>query len=394
MTAPRPPYHSHAIKFSVLPFTYSQHPTSQHSDEPSMNIPLTPLRFLRHAARQFATRTAIVDRTYRSTYTQFADRAARLAGALVAHNVQPGDRVAFLSTNSHQLLEAYYGVLDAQAILLPLNIRLAPAELAYILTDSSATTLFVEPQFLPVVAAFLPQVPTLKHIHLIEGTPDTATYPWLSPETYETLIEKAEPHQTDIDTIDEDAVCEIFYTSGTSSRPKGVALTHRNVYLHAYNSAIGGSIQNGSVEMHSIPLFHANGWGIAHFLTVTGGKHVMLRAFDPTELFRLIEAERVQYFRGVPIMVTVLVNHPDRTKYDLSSLRSITIGGAAPSPTLIRQAEQAFSCEVYTGYGLTETSPTLCTSRNKNPDNIAGEERYIAQSPRRLSLPWHPPQNR
>src|SRR5580658_7857489 len=127
-----------------------------------MNIPLTPLRFLRYAERQYATRTAVVCKEKRHNYKEFANRTLRLAGALHQNGVQPGDRVAFLSTNCHRLLEAYYGVLEAEAVLLPLNIRLTPGELGYILNDSGASALFIEKQFLPVVEAFRKDIPDRK----------------------------------------------------------------------------------------------------------------------------------------------------------------------------------------------------------------------------------------
>lgn len=127
-----------------------------------MKIPLTPLRFLRYAEQQFPRRTAVVCNQDRFTYAQFAERVGRLAGALRQNGVQPGDRVAFLSTNCHRLLEAYYGVLEAGAVLLPLNIRLAPGELSYILNDSGATILFVEKQFLGLADTFRKDVPSVK----------------------------------------------------------------------------------------------------------------------------------------------------------------------------------------------------------------------------------------
>ena len=327
-----------------------------------MKIPLTPLRFLRHAERQFANRTAVVCGSDRFTYRQLAERAGELAGALRTAGIKPGDRVAFLGVNTHRLLEAYYGVLEAGAILLPLNIRLSAAELSHILNDAGASILFIEAQFVPLVDSFRAQLETVKQFVQLSGSPAAA---WLDPHNYDQMLAAAEPYRLDISTVDEDATAEIFYTSGTSARPKGVMLTHRNIYLHAMSSAVMGSVEHGSVEMHSIPLFHANGWGTAHFLTMVGGKHVMLHAFDPVEVFRLIEAERVGLIRAVPIMATVLVNHPARKEYDLSSLTKVVIGGAACSPTLIREVEQAFHCVCYTGYGLTETSPTLTCAITK-----------------------------
>src|SRR5258706_5191488 len=308
-----------------------------------MNIPLTPLRFLRYAEQQYPRRTAVVCDQHNFTYTEFADRARHLGGALRQAGIQPGDRVAFLSTNCHRLLEAYYGVLEAGAVLLPLNIRLAPNELAYILNDAGATILFVEKQLLGLVESFRNDIPSVKMICLLEGPPEA---PWLSPRSYEDLLSEAEPYRANIAAIDENALAELFYTSGTSANPKGVMLTHRNVYLHAVHVCLGFHIESGAVELHTIPLFHANGWGVAHFLTLLGGKHVMIHRFETTEVFRLIEKQAVQSCSLVPIMATALVNCPQRPKYNLSSLRRIVIGGVAassPPPTVTRRKR---TCDV------------------------------------------------
>jgi fatty-acyl-CoA synthase len=182
-------------------------------------------------------------------------------------------------------------------------------------------------------------------------------------------------------------VAEIFYTSGTSARPKGVMLTHRNVYLHALQVCMAFQVENSATELHTIPLFHANGWGVAQFLTMMGGKHVMVHTFDPKEIFRLIEVERVNHFSADPIMATVLVNHPERKNYDLSSLRRIIIGGAASSPTLVREVEEKLGCECFSAYGLTETSPALSLSQMKPGLNWEGEERYFGQAMTGYAMP-------
>src|SRR5277367_3079675 len=342
-----------------------------------MNIPLTPLRFIRYAERQYPARTAVVCGDKRYTYLQFAERTRRLAGALLQAGVQRGDRVALLSTNCHRLLEAYYGVLEAHGVLLPLNIRLSAGELCYILNDSGATLLFIEKQFLPLVDAFRKDLKTVKTFVLLEGTPEES---WLSKQNYEDLLAVAKPHSVDITTIDEYAVAELFYTSGTSANPKGVMLTHRNCYLLALQVSLGLQIPNGNVELHAIPLFHANGWGVAHLLTLLGGKHVMIQRFDPKEVFRLIETEKARTCSLVPIMATALVNCPERKNYDLSSLTRIIIGGAAASPTLVREVEETFGCECFSGYGLTETSPTLSISPMKSGMGWHGEQRYAGQA--------------
>jgi len=342
-----------------------------------MNIPLTPLRFLRYAEQQYPGRTAVVCDDKRYNYKEFGGRARRLAGALLKIGVETGDRVAFLSTNCHRLLEAYYGVLEAGAVLLPLNIRLSASELGYILNDSGATILFIEKQFVPCVEAFRKDLTTVKTFVLLEGAPE---FPWLASQNYEEIIASAAPHRADIASIDEKAVAELFYTSGTSANPKGVMLTHRNIYLHAVHVCMAFQIPNGNVELHTIPLFHANGWGVAHFLTLLGGKHVMIHRFDPKEVFRLIEAEGARTCSLVPIMATALVNCPERKNYDLSSLTRIVIGGAASSPTLIREVEETFGCQCFSGYGLTETSPALSLSPMKEGMGWEGEQRYIGQA--------------
>ncbi|MGC2285080.1 MAG: fatty acid--CoA ligase [Candidatus Acidiferrum sp.] len=342
-----------------------------------MNIPLTPLRFLRYAEKQYPRRTAVVCDDQRYTYEEFADRAGRLANALRLCGVQPGDRVAFLSTNCHRLLEAYYGVLEAGAVLLPLNIRLASSELGYVLNDSDACVLFLERQFVGLVDSFRKDIPNVKMFCLLDEPREAS---WLSPQNYESLIGATTRFRADIASIDENSLAELFYTSGTSANPKGVMLTHRNIYLHAQNVCLGFNIENGAVELHTIPLFHANGWGVAHFLTLLGGKHVMIHRFDPKEIFRLIEKEGVHSCNLVPIMATALVNCPERLNHNLNSLRRIVIGGAASSPTLIREVEEKLGCECFSGYGLTETSPSLSISPMKSGLGWEGEQRYAGRA--------------
>jgi fatty-acyl-CoA synthase len=349
-----------------------------------VNIPLTPIRFLRYAEQQYPRRTAIVCGKDRFTYAQFADRVARLAGALRKAGIQAGDRVAFLSGNCHRLLEAYYGVIEAGAVLLPLNIRLAAHELAYILNDAGASTLFWQSPFHELVESFRSKLTTVKAFYALDGNAqqDSVTF-----RNYEALIANAPPLRSEIMDVDENALAELFYTSGTSAEPKGVMLTHRNVYLHALNASLALHTDNESVELHTIPLFHANGWGVAHFLTLLGGKHVVIQRFDPVEVFRLIEAERVNFFSVVPAMATVLVNCPERPKYDLSSLRRITIGGAASSPSLVREVEEKLGCTCFSGYGLTETSPVLSISPMKPDVHWEEEQRFVGQAMTGYAIP-------
>jgi fatty-acyl-CoA synthase len=349
-----------------------------------MNMPLTPLRCLRYAQQQYGKRTAVVCGDNRFTYEEFAERAARLGGALCGAGVRPGDRVAFLTMNCHRLLEAYYGVLEAGAVLLPLNIRLAPHELAYILNDSRARVLFVEKGLIGLAEGFRQNVPAVETFFSLDAPPQTS---WLAKQTYDELLEDATPHRAEVLEIDENSVAELFYTSGTSANPKGVMLTHRNIYLHALYACMTDDPTQDNVQLHTIPLFHANGWGAAHALALTGGKHVMLRHFDCAEIFRLIQQEKVRTMCLVPTMATALVNSPERQKYDLSSLAIINIGGAASSPTLVREVEEKLGGMCRSGYGLTETSPTLTFSRMKPGLAWEGEQKYARQAMTGFAIP-------
>jgi fatty-acyl-CoA synthase len=338
-----------------------------------MNIPLTPLRFLRYSSQQFPGRTAVVCGDQRFTYAQFSDRTARQAGALRSLGVQSGERVAFLGANCHRLLEGYYGVLEAGGVLLPLNIRLASQELAYILNDSEATVLFFEEQFVPLLESFRNDLNSVKSFVPLDFTPNAS---WMLQQNYEDLLAAATPYRADVMQVDENSLAELFYTSGTSANPKGVMLTHRNIYLHALNVAIAFPTTGESVELHTIPLFHANGWGVAHSLTYIGGKHVMMRKFETAEVFRLIEREGAQSLSVVPAMATALVNCPERPRFNLKSLQRMSIGGAASSPTLVREVEEKLGCACYSGYGLTETAPVLTTARMKAGIDWQGQTRY------------------
>jgi fatty-acyl-CoA synthase len=349
-----------------------------------MNIPLTPLRFLRYASQQYPNKIGIICGEQQLTYSEFAERAAKLGGALRELGIQPGDRVAYLSGNCHRLLEAYYGVLEAGAVLLPLNIRLNPQELAFILNDSGAKALLFQEMFAPMVEGFRGQLTSVERHVALDHSPKAD---WVEERNYEDLLAAAKPHQANIMQVDENSLAELFYTSGTSANPKGVMLTHRNIYLHALNVALIFNTGSQTVELHTIPLFHANGWGVAHSLTLMGGTHVMVGKFDPPEVFRLIQEHKVQACSLVPTMATALVNCPERGKYDLSSLQRITLGGAAASPTLVREVEENIGCICFSGYGLTETCPVLTTAQIKAGVEWQGNRRYEGQASTGYPLP-------
>ena len=324
-----------------------------------MFVPLTPIRCLHRAVDLFGKRVGIVSGHRQFTYAEFGARCERLATALAKEGIQHGDRVAYLSFNNHQLLEGYYGVVQARAIVMPLNVRLSPLELTNILNHSGARMLLFENDFAPLVEMLRPACPEIQRFVTLDDKVPIADM------TYEELLDKGHPERVDIFSIDENAIAELFYTSGSTGTPKGVMLGHRTLYLHAMSVATLAKDVESMVDLHTIPLFHANGWGKPQTSTMLGVKQIMVRRFEPTGVFKLIQEHRATDMSLVPTMANALLNAPDLGNYDISSMRNITLGGAAASPELVERMEKAFHCDVYSGYGLTETSPMLTSGRTK-----------------------------
>jgi fatty-acyl-CoA synthase len=320
-----------------------------------MQVPLSVLAFRDRAARYFRDKIGVVDGDRRFTYGEYAERTHRLANALCDLGVHPGDRVSFVTYNTHHLLEAYYGVLEAGAILNPINIRLTPQDIAYILNHSGSRAVFYHRDFAPLINSVRAELTATTNFVVIEGEVE-------GPATgeYEALLASASAEYRP-PAIDENAVAELFYTSGTTGSPKGVALTHRTLHLHALYSGIALGVSDEHVLLHVVPLFHVNGWGTPHTVTMTGGTHVMLRKFDPAMLLGLVQQHRVTHLFGVPAIFNALVNFPGLRTFDVSSLRLLVSGGAPASPTLIREMEARLGAGVraIVGYGLSETCPVL-----------------------------------
>lgn len=347
-----------------------------------MFVPLTPLSFKRRAVRLYGSKLCCVDGEHRFTYLDFDLRTRSLAGSLRAAGLRPGDRVAYLSYNSFELLEGYYGVLEAGGVLLPLNIRLTPSELAFIFDDAGVSFALVDPDFARLYEGIEQEIERRPAVVWLGQPPAGRGEP-----SYESWIETPGAVDPIITVPDENAVAELFYTSGTTARPKGVMLTHRNLYLHALNVLATFPADDRDVQLHTIPLFHVNGWGVPQLLTAVGGTHVMMRKFDPLAALGLIARERVTRFYAVPTMMTMLLNHPAIDAVDLGSMKFIKIGGAPAPPDMIRQAEEAFGCLVIAGYGLSETTPVITLAVPK--DSLRGEEdafRYRRQASTGLPL--------
>src|ERR1035437_1840778 len=342
-----------------------------------MFVPLSVLEFRDRAAAFFGDKIGGIDGDRQFTYREFAERPHRLAQALHGLGGNAGDRVSFITYNTHHLLEAYYGVLEAGAVLNPINIRLAPHEIAYILEHAGSKVVAFHRDFLPLVEEIGPRLTGRPTFIVLDGEAGG-----IADHGYEGLLASAshEPLQPE---IDENAMAELFYTSGTTGFPKGVAMTHRELYLHSMAAEIGLGFTEDDVVLHVVPLFHVNGWGTPHFLTMVGGRHVRLGKFEPLALIQTIERHKVTRVLAVPAIFNAVLNHADRTKHDLSSLKQLIIGGAPSSPTLITSLEAALpGAQVFAGYGLTETSPilTLATPRTFLTESEPPEKRQPRQA--------------
>jgi fatty-acyl-CoA synthase len=340
-----------------------------------MFVPLTPIRCLHRAMDVFGRNIGVVSGDRQFTYREFGERAERLATALQREGISRGDRVAYLSFNNNQLLEGYFGVVQAGGIVMPLNVRLSPQELIAILNHSGAKMLIFENDFSPLVDKLRPLCPAIQRYVTVDEKIPAADL------TYEELIDRGHPERADVFKFDEMSVAELFYTSGSTGTPKGVTLSHRTLYLHAL--AVGSMFREPDtmVDLHTIPLFHANGWGRPQASTMFGIKQVMIRRFECTYVLRMIQEHKATDMCLVPTMANALLNAPDLKSFDSSSLRYVMIGGAAASPDLMRRVEGAFpTAQCIGGYGLTETGPVLTSARNKREVAPVGEARYVRQS--------------
>lgn len=366
-----------------------------------MHVPLSPLRFLARAEAVYGDAAAIVCGETQWTYAAYAQRVRWLATALRDRlSLQPGQRLVYLGMNCHRLLELYYAVPALQAILVPLNIRLAPAEIGAILADCDPDVVVVSPELLPTVAALRSagsSLPSRIRWLLTQEALTLGTGSVSVPEgffAYERLIQgQAEPDASASPFgggtgavslelpahFDEETVCELFYTSGTTGSPRGVMLSHRAIYLHALTTALAiGLTERDRMVVGTVPLFHVNAWGIPQFMVAVAGIQIVVPRFDPETFCRAVERERATHAVMVPSMLGALLAFPHLADYDLSSLQELVLGGAPPVPQWVDRAEETLGIHCRVGYGLTETCPVVSVSNVKRTlDGLPPEKRRL-----------------
>ncbi|MBI5877611.1 MAG: long-chain-fatty-acid--CoA ligase [Chloroflexi bacterium] len=314
---------------------------------------LTPLSFLDRSLRTFPDKTAVVHGSLRYTYRQFAERVYRLAGALRAAGVQPGDRVAFLCPNTPPMLEAHFGVPLTGAILVAINTRLSRDEIGYILNHAEVKLLFVDSELAPITAPLAGQTPSLRQVITIVDDQSGAPGPKPMGVTYEEFIAGGS-REPIAHAAREDDTISVNYTSGTTGRPKGVMYSHRGAALNALGECLEHGLTSESVYLWTLPMFHCNGWCFTWALVAVGGTHVCLRRVDPPVIVRLIEQERVSHFCGAPAVLIMLTNHPSVKELKLTRPLQIVTAAAPPSPTILLTVE-ALGAKITHVYGLTET---------------------------------------
>lgn len=267
-----------------------------------MRTPLSPLVFVQRAVGVYAERVAVVDGPVRLTYAEFGDRCARLAWALRGLGLGQGDRVALLSANTHRALEVYTAVPLAGCVLVPLNTRLREADYEYILRHSGTRLLLVDPTFSSTGRSLATRLEGLRVLELSEG--DSEEHLRRVPPSESVELWRA------VDQVEESSPLSLNYTSGTTAHPKGVVLTHRNTALNVINLVIHGRLQVDDVYLHTLPMFHVNGWGAVWAVSVVGARHVCLPKVDPPEVFRLIDQEGVTVAFSAPTVLVLLLADP------------------------------------------------------------------------------------
>src|SRR5436309_2927753 len=301
-----------------------------------METPLSPLEFLRRARRLYPDREAVIDEDLRLTYSEFGKRCDRWSAALQQLGVKKGDRVAYIAPNTHAQLESFYAIPQMGAILVPINYRLIADDFAYIIEHSGATVVCAHSDYLEVVERIRPQLPGVKHFVALEGLTDPLRETgWLD---YETALANA-PETFTRPPIDEDDLLTINYTSGTTSRPKGVMITHRNACMNVIGTLIHLPLTMTDRYLWTLPMFHANGWTYVWTVTAVGAVHVCLRKVDPLNIFKTIEAERISHLCAAPTVLIGIAGAPPDARARAPKGVHVVTAGAPPAAATIERIE-------------------------------------------------------
>jgi fatty-acyl-CoA synthase len=337
-----------------------------------MELPLTPLDFARRARKLYGKREAVVDGELRLTYEQFFERCDRWSAALRELGVRQGDRVAIISPNTHSMLESFYAVPQLGAVIVPINYRLAAEDFAYLIEHSGSRVVCAHPDYFQAIDGIRARLPGVEHFVALEGSRPG----WLE---YESALAKAEL-AFDEPTIAENDLLSINYTSGTTSRPKGVMITHRNAWVNAVGTLVHHPMTSADRYLWTLPMFHANGWTFVWIVTAVGGTHVCLRKVDAVTAYDLINRESVSMLCAAPTVLIALANGPEDKRRSLRRGLRVLTAGAPPAAATIQRVEGELGWQITQVYGLTETAPfiSICEARPEDakvgPDALARQK--------------------
>lgn len=345
-----------------------------------MIVPLNEYDFLKRALAVYGEQEAIVSGDLRLTYRQFGQRVNRWVNLMRGLGVARGERVAIISQNDHRMMDGFFGAPLAGAVYMPINFRLIAADFEYILNHAEAKILIVEDWLIPTIESVRSQLKTVEQFIAFS---DGGEIPpgW---QNYDALLEAASDAPPVPAEVDENDIATILYTSGTTGKPKGVMSTHRNLYINAINSIIEFGLKHDDTYLHTLAMFHCNGWGLPYAVTGVGGKHVVVKKYDPASFFDLATRERMTFACMPPTMINMALNHELKDEQRAALPREgVRVGtaGSAPPMALIKGMQERLGWQVIQIYGLTETSPFLTVSKVKpHMSDWPAEEKYRVQT--------------
>jgi fatty-acyl-CoA synthase len=321
-----------------------------------MNVPLVLTHFLDRAVSLYGEKTGVICGERKLTYSELNERVNKLSRGLQELGVKKGDRVAYLAPNTLEMLEGFYGVFQLGAVMVPLNIRLKPDDYVFILNHSESKVLFVDQELYHLIAPIKDKLQTVQMIivhHKNHETDEIDYAKWLdsfSPKPFE------RPY------IDENDVCSLLYTSGTTGHPKGVMLTHRNNYLHALVTMHHLRVSDRDTYLHVLPMFHVNGWGAPFYYTANGATHICLRKAAPELIFECVQKHQVSVMHMAPTVLNSLLQYYEQHQPAVDHPVRVVIAGSAPPPAFVTRVEKELGWEFIQVYGMTESSPLSTVS--------------------------------
>lgn len=344
-----------------------------------METPLTPLDFARRARKLYPEREAVVDGDLRLTYAQFLERCDCWSATLQRLGIHQGDSVTYLAPNTHAQLESFYAVPQIGAVLVPLNYRLTADDFVYLINHSGARVVCAHVDYLAAIDSIRSQLPGVEHFVALEGN----RAGWLD---YESLLAGG-PTEFSRHEIRENDLLTINYTSGTTSRPKGVMITHRNAYMNVVGTLVHQHMTCADRYLWTLPMFHANGWTFVWTVTAAGATHVCLRKVEPRAVFELMERESITILCAAPTVLISLANAPAELRRLAPKGIRVLTAGAPPAASTIERLEDELGWTITHVYGLTETTPfiSVCEARPEH-ERLSVPERAMIKARQGVEL--------